>query len=402
MFQTNDEKMYFEKDYPNLENIYLKHRDPNFNRECPRKYSRCSKESILNSKIMIFTNQKFNYLCLDCDKGISKLNPVIIDFLNQYNIVYLITKGSWTEGKPTDSATLAIQYKNFNKELRTKLNKLFRVVSRLQNGEMSCDPLAIGDQMKSVFTNQMESYYCNMDGGNVFDLKELTEIAYYHFNKTWDEVERFANQYYSEAYYQKYKAMMLNDFDEICFSKLEKYYQNMSKHNYDNWLFDQKIIDEEFDLILEKWKNLPFEKKIDTVKEKTLLRDYVLINWCKYAGYTKDLEIFANLLKKHFNRTTKKQIDYLAKKSGIKPFNTSAKYLDFVSLIEDKHLIVIKNKLNECRTKTRNRIEPTKKHKKHKNKGKFTMYTMEKNGSTKIVKSTEKSAYFNRGWVIVV
>jgi len=265
---------------------------------------------------------------------------------------------------------------------------------------MSCDPLPIGDQMKSVFTNQMESYYCNMDGGNVFDLEKLTEIAYTHFNKTWDDVERIANQYYSEAYYQKYKAMMLNDFDEICFSKLVKYYQNMKKHNYDKWLFDPEIIDKEFNLIMEKYKS--FENKIDTVKEKTLIRDYVLINWCKYAGYTKDLETFANLLKKHFKRTTKKQIDYLAKKSGIQPFNTSAKYLDFVSLIEDRHLIVIKNKLNECRTKTRNRIKPTKKHKKHKNEGKFTMYTIEKNGSTKIVKSTEKSAYLNRGWVIAV
>ena len=126
MFATEEDRLYFENDYSNFQNIYLKHRDPNYNRGYPRKYIRCSKESILNSKIIIFKNHNFNYICLDCDKGISKLNDEIIDFLNQYNIVYFITKGSWTEGKPTDSATLCIQYKNFNNEIRKKLNKLWK------------------------------------------------------------------------------------------------------------------------------------------------------------------------------------------------------------------------------------------------------------------------------------
>ncbi|MCL2434588.1 MAG: hypothetical protein FWD09_00435 [Lentimicrobiaceae bacterium] len=401
MYKTKEERLYFLQDYQNFDDIYLKHRDANFNKGNPRKYIRCSKESILNSKIIIFKNQKFNYLCLDCDKGISKLNDEIIDFLNQYNIVYFITQGSWTEGKPTDSATLCIQYKNFNNEIRKKLNRLFIVVSRL-DGEMTCDPLAIGDQMKSVFTYQMESKYYNREGGNVFDLERLNEIAYSHFNKNWDEVNRLANQYRSESYYQKYRAMREKDFEGICFSKLEKYYQYMSKHNYNNWLFIQKEIDEDFNLIMKKYKSLPLAKKIQTVHKKTLIRDYVLINWCKCDGYTEDLKFFADLLKKKFKITSKRQIYKVAKEKEIQPFNISSKYLDYVSLINDEHLITIKDKLNDCKTKTRKRIKPTKKHKEHKNKGKVTMYFIEKNGKIKEVKSNEKSAYLKRGWTIVV
>jgi len=405
MFRSEEERLYFLKDYPNFKDISLKHRDPNFNDKRPRRYSNCSSESILNSKIMIFHNRNFNYICLDCDKGISKLNPVIIDFLNQYNIIYLITKGSWTEGKPPDSASLGIKYKNIkykklDTKLRTKLNRLFIVVSRLDN-EMTCDPLAIGDQMKSVFTHQMESHYENMNG-NLFDLKELIEIAYAHFNKEWDEVNRLANQYRSEAYFQKYEAMMQKDFEEIDFSKLEKYYQCMRKHNYDNCLFDPKEIDKEFGAIMERYKALPLVKKIETVHRKTLIRDYILINWCKYDGYKKDLKFCAKLLKKKFKITSKKQIYKIAKDKEIQPFNISNKYFESVSLIENEALIAIKNKLNECRTKKRNRIEPTKPHKEHKNKGKFTYYTIEKNGVTREVKSTEKAAFLKRGWSIAV
>jgi hypothetical protein len=391
MFKTEEDRLYFEKDYPNYQNILLQHRNVN---KAIHQYSNWSEESILNSKIMIFQNSNFNYLCLDCDKGISKLNDEIIDFLNQYNIVYFITKGSWTKGKPTDSATLAIQYKNHDKELRTKLNRLFIVVSRL-DGEMTCDPLAIGDQMKSVFTNQMESQYFNR-GGNVFDLEKLNEIAYSHFNRNWDEVEHLANQYRSETYYQKYRKMVNGNFDEICIGKLVNYYQCMKKHNYDNWLFDQKEIDKEFDLIMEKCKSLGM------VSKKTLIRDYVLINWCKYDGYEKYLEFFADRLKKQFKITSKKQIYFLAnKRLGIQVFKTSGKYLDFVSLIDDEQKNEIKNKLKDCRTKTRKRIKETKKHKVHKNKGKFTYYTMEKKGKIKEVKSTERSAYLRRGWTVV-
>ena len=391
MYKTEEDRLYFEKDYPNYQNILLQHRNV---KKAIHQYSNWSEESILNSKIMVFQNSNFNYLCLDCDKGISKLNPAIIDFLNQYNIVYFITKGSWTKGKPTDSATLAIQYRNFNNEIRKKLNRLFIVVSRL-DGEMTCDPLAIGDQMKSVFTNQMESQYFNR-GGNVYDLKELTEIAYSHFNKNWDEVNRLANQYRSESYYQKYKKMVQKNLDEICISKLEKYYQCMSKHNYDDWLFDQKIIDEEFDLIMAKCKSLGI------VSKKTLIRDYILINWCKYDGYEKDLKFFADLLKEKFKITSKKQTYFLAnKRLGIQPLATSNKYLEFVSLIGDEHKIDIKNKLHNCRTKTRYRINPTKKHKEHKNKGRFTMYIIEKKGEIKEVKSSQKSAYLDKGWTVV-
>jgi len=398
MFRTETERLYFEADYQNFENISLKRRDSNAK---PRNHSKWSKESILNSKIVIFTNHDFNYLCLDCDKGISKLNPVITDFLNQYNIVYFITSGTWTEGKPKDSATLCIKYKNYNPEFRKKLNKLFIVVSRLSNGEMSCDPLAIGDQMKSVFTNQMESRYYNRDG-NVFDLEKLTEIAYSHFSKEWNEVERLANQYYSEAYYQKYKAMIQKPFDDIDFNKLVKYYQNMKKHNYDNWLFDTQIIDDDFLLIMGKYKSLPIETKLKTVSKKTLIRDYILIKWCKYDGYKEDLKYFADLLKSRFKITSKKQIYYIANKVlGIQPFNTSDKYMDFVSIIADEHLIAIRNKLHECRTKSRNRYLPTKKHKTHKNKGKITYYVIEKKGVTRTVKSKDKTSYLNKGWSVV-
>jgi hypothetical protein len=396
MFKTEEDKLYFEKDYPNYQNILLQHRNV---KKAIHQYSNWSEESILNSKIIIFKNHNFNYICLDCDKGISKLNPAIIDFLNQYNIVYFITKGSWTKGKPTDSATLAIQYKNHDKELRTKLNRLFIVVSRL-DGEMTCDPLAIGDQMKSVFTYQMESQYFNR-GGNVFDLEKLNEIAYSHFNKNWDEVNRLANQYRSETYYHKYRAMREKDFEDICFSKLEKYYQNMSKHNDNNLLFEQKEIDEDFNCIMEKYKLLPLVKKIETVRKKTLIKDYILINWCKYDGYEKDLKFFAKLLKKKFNIKSKWQIKKIAKIKEIQPLMTSAKYLDFVSLINDEHLIAIKDKLNDCRTKTRKRIKQTKKHKEHKNKGRFTMYIIEKKGEIKEVKSNERSAYLHRGWTVV-
>ena len=401
MFTSEEERLYFEADYPNFENIDLRHRDPNFNRGDSRQYSRCSKNTILNSKIMIFINHKFNYLCLDCDKGISQLNPIITDFLNQHNIVYFTTVGSWTEGKPKDSATLCIKYKNYNDKIRLKLNKLFIVISRLPNGEMSCDPLAIGDQMKSVFTNQMKSQFYNLNGGNVYDLEELTDIAYAHFGKNWDEVKRLANQYRSEAYYQKYKVMMQNDFDDISFSKLVNYYQNMSKHNYDNWLFDKKVIDNEFNTIIEKYKSLPLEKKIKIADKRTLLRDYILINWCKYDGYAEDLKIFADRLKAKFKITSKRQIYKIAKDKEIEVLNTSHKYIDFVSLIGGDGLIAIKAKLNECRTKSRNRYLPTKKHKEHKNKEKITYYKIEKNGKTKTVKSKDRSAYLNRGWIVV-
>jgi hypothetical protein len=106
-------------------------------------------------------------------------------------------------------------------------------------------------------------------------------------------------------------------------------------------------------------------------------------------------------LKKKFKKTTKRQIHKVAKIKKIQPLKTSGKYLDFVSLIDDKHLVAIKDKLYDCRTKNRNRIKPTKKHKVHKNKGKFTYYTMEKKGKIKEVKSTEKSAYLKRGWTVV-
>ena len=397
MFKTEEEKNYFLKDYPNFKNISLQHKDQT---RRPRKYSACSKDSRSNSKIMIFTEQKFNYLCLDCDKGITKLNPAIIDFLNHHNIVHFITTGTWTEGKPKDSASLCIHYKNYNSETRTKLNKLFIVISRLPNDEMSCDPLAVGDQMKSVFTDQMESRYYNTNGGNIFDLEKLTKIAYSHFNRKWDEVKHLADKYHSEAYYKKYKELIMNDFDDICISKLECYYYNMRKHNYDNWLYDSEIIDAEVHVIFKKYKSLPLQKKIETVNVKTLIRDYVLINWCKHDGYEYELQFFANLLWKNFKMTSKR-IYKVRNDLEIQIFETSEKYLDFVSLIENEHLFAIKNKLNECRTKSRNRTEPTKPHKVHKNKGKFTFYTIEKNGKTKTVNSTEKSAYLKRGWKIL-
>jgi hypothetical protein len=396
MFKTEAERLYFEKDYPNdFENISLQHKNKKTD---PQKYSYWREENVLNSKIMVFQNQKIHYLSLDCDCGISKLNPIIRDFLNQYNIVYFITIGSWTEGKPTDSASLCIKFAHYKKELHKRLNKLFIVVSRLPNGEMSCDPLAVGIQMKSVFTDQMESQYYNM-GGNVFDIKKLYQIAYIHFNKEWNDVEYLADQYRSEAYYKKYKEMMRKDFEEIDFSKLEKYYQNMSKHNYKNWLFDQKEIDNEFDLILEKFKSLPYEKRIEVGSKKTLIKDYMLIKWCKYDGYEKDLNFFAAVLKKRFNITSKKQIKYIAMvKYQIEIILTSNKYLDFVSLIEGDGLIAVKNKLNECRTKERKRIKPTKKHKTHKNK---VNYIIERDGVTKEVKAKDRAAFEKRGWVTV-
>ena len=60
MFAKEKDRLYFENDYPNFDDIYLKHRDQNYNRGNPRKYSRSSEESILNSKIIIFKNHNFN------------------------------------------------------------------------------------------------------------------------------------------------------------------------------------------------------------------------------------------------------------------------------------------------------------------------------------------------------
>jgi len=394
MFTTPEQQTYFLKDYPNFDDITLKRK----NSKNPRKYSFWTADSVLNSKTLIFNNRNYHYICLDCDNGISKLHPAIFKFLKKHKIVYFITTGSWSENKPTDSATLCIEFKNYNNAIFTKLNKLFIVVSRLANGEMSCDPLSIGYMMKSVFTNQMKSKYFNLNSGNVFELEELNEIAYSHFNKNWDEVELLANQYRSESFYKKYNELILNDFEDICVNKLENYYSNMKKHNYNNWLYDPEIIEPQHNLILQKYKLQPFEEKIKKVSKNTLIRDYILINWCKCDGYVEKLKFYIDLLQEKFN-ISKKMIYSIAESAGIKAINTSHQYLEFVSIInDDEHEIAIKNKLNYCRTKKREH-DPTKPRKIYKNKGKITYCTIEKNGRMKEIKLSDKSAYFKNGWI---
>ena len=53
MFKTEEDKLYFEKDYPNFQNILLQHRNV---KKAIHQYSNWSEESILNSKIMVFQN----------------------------------------------------------------------------------------------------------------------------------------------------------------------------------------------------------------------------------------------------------------------------------------------------------------------------------------------------------